>query len=96
MGKEWPARSFKSGNSVAIRVPAALGVEPNKDWTIEERSGELILRQRDAPKRKIDLTGIWGSCPGLRPLTREEREFDPSPRIWDDPDWSGWKGDPSQ
>lgn len=79
MGKEWPARSFKSGNSVAIRVPAALGIEPGRDWTLEEREGELILRIKEAPKRKIDLTGIWGSCPGLRHLTSDERQFDERP-----------------
>lgn len=75
MGKQWPARSFKSGNSVAIRVPAALGIEPNKDWTLEERDGELVLRARAAPTRTIDLTGIWGSCPGLKPVARID--FDP-------------------
>ena len=81
MGREWPARSFKSGNSVAIRVPAALGIEPNRDWTLEERDGELVLRARAAPKRKIDLTGIWGACPGLRHLAPEEREFEVRPSV---------------
>ena len=79
MSKQWPTRSFKSGNSVAIRVPAAFGVEPGQDWTVEERDGELVLRVKEAPKRKIDLTGIWGAAPGLRHLTAEEREFEDRP-----------------
>ena len=70
MGQEWTARSFKSGNSIAIRVPAGLGIEPNRDWTLLEHDGELVLRLRDAPKKKIDLTGIWGACPGLKPVER--------------------------
>lgn len=79
MGKQWPARSFKSGNSVAIRLPAALRVQPGKEWTVEERDGELVFRAKDAAKQKIDLTGIWGAATGLRHLTAEEREFDSRP-----------------
>ena len=79
MGKQWPARSFKSGNSVAIRVPAALGIEPNKDWTVEERDGELVLRARKRPEEKIDLTGIWGSIPGLSAHMPDRRDFDHRP-----------------
>ena len=33
--------------------------------------------------KKIDLSGIYGSIPGLKPFTREEREFEDSPRAWD-------------
>jgi antitoxin VapB len=28
-----------------------------------------------------------GIAPGLKPFTAEEREFEDSPRPWDDPDW---------
>ena len=84
-------KTFKSGNSVAVRLPKALGVEPGVEMTVREERGRYIIEPVDSPPRKIDLSGIAGSLPGLRPLTREERELDPSPRVWDDPDWSGWK-----
>ncbi len=84
-------KTFKSGNSVAVRLPASLGVAAGVEMTVREERGRYIVEPVDAPPRKIDLTGIAGSMPGLRPLTREEREFDPSPRVWDDPDWPGWK-----
>jgi antitoxin VapB len=72
MGKEWPARSFKSGNSTAIRMPAALGIEPNRDWTVTERDGEFVFRPKPIAGSKIDLTGIYGSAPGLRHVARME------------------------
>lgn len=91
MTKEVRAKTFKSGNSVALRLPKALGIKEGVEMTVREEQGKYVVEPVDAPKRKIDLTGIWGSCPGLRPLTPEEREFEDSPRVWDDPDWPGWK-----
>ena len=84
-------KTFKSGNSVAVRLPKSLGVEAGVEMTVREERGRYIVEPVEAPRRKIDLTGIYGSCPGLKPLTSEERELDPSPRVWDDPDWPGWK-----
>lgn len=80
MRKQWPARSFKSGNSVAIRVPAALGIEPNRDWTLEERDGEIVLSARPLPRETLDVDAFWGKAPGVRPLTREEKDLDERPR----------------
>jgi antitoxin VapB len=83
-------RTFKSGNSVALRLPKALGVEPGIEMTVREERGRYIVEPIEQKPEKIDLTGIFGSCAGLKPLTDEEREIDPSPRLWDDPEWSGW------
>lgn len=78
MGREWPTRSFKSGNSVAVRIPAGLGREPNKDWVIVERDRELILRETDKPKRKFNIDKIWGCAKGsgMKPFEPEERLFE--------------------
>lgn len=78
MGQEYTAKSFKSGNSVAIRIPAALGVEPDREWTAEWVDGELRLRAKDQPKRKIDVSGFWGKAPGLELAPREDFEERPS------------------
>jgi antitoxin VapB len=74
-------RTFKSGNSVAVRLPKSLGVLPGTEMRVREESGHYILEPIEKP-RKIDLTGIAGSCPGLKLMSREEREFDESPRDW--------------
>ncbi|VWX51718.1 hypothetical protein [Novosphingobium sp. 9U] len=78
MGQEYTAKSFKSGNSVAIRIPAALGVEPDCEWLVEQVDGELHLRRKPAAKRKIDVSGFAGKAPGIRLAPREDFEERPS------------------
>ncbi len=93
--EEFHGRTFKSGNSVALRLPKGMGIAEGTEVRMVRESAQAFrIEPIDAPKRKIDLTGIWGSCPDLKPFTREEREFDHSPRIWDDPDWPGWSDGP--
>lgn len=82
MGKEYVAKSFRSGNSVAIRMPAALGIQPDREWSVMEEDGELIIRARQANDR-INLTGIYGSCPGLKPLHPEERLIEERELDWE-------------
>ncbi len=76
-------KTFKSGNSVAVRLPKALGVEPGVEMTVREERGRYIVELAEQQAKKIDLTGIYGSCAGLRPLTEEEREIE------SDLDWDG-------
>ena len=81
---------FKSGNSVAVRLPKSFGLEAGTEVRVREEQGKYVVERVGYPK-KLDLTGIAGSCPGLKPLSPEEREFEPSRRVWDDPDWPGWE-----
>ena len=84
MSEEYRAKVFKSGNSVALRLPKALGLKEGDEMMIvrEDKPG-FKVEPVAAPKRKIDLTGIWGSCPGLKPLTPEERMFEERELDWD-------------
>lgn len=94
MGEAYRAKVFKSGNSLALRLPKALGLKEGAEMRVREESGKFVLEPAEALPRKIDISKFWGKAPWLRPLTREEREFEDSPRVWDDPDWPGWqKGD---
>ena len=77
---EYRAKTFKSGNSVALRLPKGLGLTEGREMTVREEHGRYIVEPIDAPKKKIDLTGIAGSMPWLKPLPRED--FDDSPRDW--------------
>ena len=75
---------FRSGNSVAVRLPASLGVREGTEVSVREEQGRYIVEPvKPEPKRKIDLTGIWGSCPGLKPLTPEERMFEERELDWE-------------
>ena len=77
---EYRAKTFKSGNSVALRLPKGLGLTEGLEMTVREEHGRYIVEPIDAPKKKIDLTGIAGTMPWLKPLPRED--FDDSPRDW--------------
>lgn len=79
MGKEYVAKSFKSGNSVAIRMPAALGIEPDREWTVTEEDGELRVRIKEPPRRKLNVDKFWGSAKELRLL--KDRGFEERPSV---------------
>ncbi|WP_373488762.1 AbrB/MazE/SpoVT family DNA-binding domain-containing protein [Blastomonas sp.] len=78
MGKEYKAKSFKSGNSVAIRMPAALGIQPDMEWTIVEDDGKLVIEPVQRPRKTIDVSGFWGKALDLHVPIREDFEERPS------------------
>ena len=94
MTREWMTKSFKSGNSVALRVPASVGIHVGEQFRLVEDGEGFRLERMVDSKRKFDVDKIWGIAPGLAPVRSEDRVFDPSPRIWDDPDWPGFRVDP--
>ena len=75
MTTEYRAKTFKSGNSVALRLPKGLGIIEGREMTVREEHGRYIVEPVDAPK-KIDLTGIWGSIPDIRLIKPEDRLFE--------------------
>jgi antitoxin VapB len=89
MGKEYPAKSFKSGNSVAIRMPAALRVEPDQEWTAGWENGKIVIEPKAKPKRKFNIEKVRGCAigSGLQMLKPEDRVFEERKLIWDGPDW---------
>ena len=76
-------RTFKSGNSVAVRLPASLGVKAGEEMRIREDQGRYVLEPVGDRSKKIDLTGIYGSRPGLKPLNPEDRLFEERKLDWD-------------
>lgn len=89
MGKQYPAKSFKSGNSVAIRMPAELGIEPGNEWTVEPLDGKLVLEQKPKAKRKFNIDKVLGCAigSGLQFIKPKDRVFQERPLRWDDPEW---------
>jgi len=76
-------KTFKSGNSVAVRLPKALGVGPGVEMIVREERGRYIVEPVDepVPGRKIDLTGIYGSLPPGT-FRRDIEEYEDIPREW--------------
>lgn len=91
MNNEIRAKTFKSGNSVALRLPKALGIKEGVEMKVREEQGRYVVEPVEAPKKKIDLSGIAGVCPWLKPLSPEEREIDPSPGLEELMRKIGWK-----
>lgn len=83
MGKEYRAKVFKSGNSVALRLPKALGLVAGTEMILREKDGRLIAERIENKPKKIDLTGIAGSMPGLKPLKPEDRVMEPRKLDWE-------------
>jgi len=71
-------RTFKSGNSVAVRLPKALGLKEGVEVRVREEQGRYLIEPVDMPTRTINLTGIFGSIPKLarQPFEHKERGWD--------------------
>lgn len=77
MTKEYRAKVFKSGNSLALRLPKALGLEEGTEMIVREERGEFRFEPADKPNAKIDISGFWGKAPWLK--VPERRDFDERP-----------------
>jgi antitoxin VapB len=88
MGKEYIAKTFKSGNSVALRLPKALGVKEGMEMKVREERGNFIVEPVERPKRKFNVDKIWGLGKdlGLQLIADEDRVFEHRPLLWEDRD----------
>ncbi len=77
MGREFDAKVFKSGNSIALRLPKSLGLKPGDVMRVHENEGKLIAQPVPVPGNNVSLQGIYGSIPGI---TRPP--CDENPREW--------------
>src|SRR3546814_8833673 len=73
------AKVFKSGNSVALRLPKALGLEAGAEMVVREEHGKFRFEPVEKAKAKIDVSGFAGKAPWLKPLPPELREFEERP-----------------
>lgn len=89
MGHEHTAKTFKSGNSIALRLPKALGVKEGVEMKVREEHGRYIVEPVERPKRKFNIDKVWGigNGLGLEPIADEDRVFEHRPLLWEDPDW---------
>jgi antitoxin VapB len=80
VNKEYKAKIFKSGNSLAMRLPKELGLKDGAVMILREERSRYTFQPEEKQGRKIDLTGIYGSIPGLSRQAFESKE-----RAWSDP-----------
>lgn len=72
---------FKSGNSVAVRLPKSLGVKAGTEMRVREEHGRYVLEPVEK-ERRIDLAGIFGSVPDFPDLRPEDRIFEERDSGW--------------
>ena len=77
MGIVFDAKVFRSGNSVALRLPKAFGLREGDVLRVSQQDDQLIAKTLPRADDLIDLTGIYGSIPKIgRPV------MDDNPRDW--------------
>ncbi len=76
---EYVGKTFKSGNSVALRLPKGLGVpEGTEVRMVQEGRMTFRVEPVEAPRKTIDISGFAGRLPGFKPAPREDFEERPS------------------
>jgi antitoxin VapB len=78
MGKEYRAKVFKSGNSLALRLPKDLGLKEGSTMVLREQALGFVAEPAEAPRKTIDISGFAGKLPGFKPAPREDFEERPS------------------
>lgn len=74
------AKVFKSGNSLALRLPAELGLTAGMEMNLRIEGDTYIVEPVDAPKRPFAIDKVWGSANGLELIKPEDRLFEERPQ----------------
>ena len=81
MGREWKTKTFKSGNSVAMRLPKALGLAEGDEVVIVQHEDGTFSFWKESEGLKV-LMSLYGSMsPGFMNGGRGDIEQDD--RAWD-------------
>ncbi|HYI39767.1 MAG TPA: hypothetical protein VE053_05550 [Allosphingosinicella sp.] len=84
--KTFKAKVFKSGNSLALRLPAGLGLTAGTEMELRVENGEhFSFEPVERRKRKFNVEKVWGSATGLNLIKPEDRLFADRRLLWDDP-----------
>lgn len=79
MSDDYRSKTFKSGNSVALRLPKGLGVPEGMEVRmVKEAAMTFRVEPVTAPRKTIDISGFAGKMPGFKPAPREDFEERPS------------------
>lgn len=83
MAKEWKAKTFKSGNSVALRLPKALGLQEGDDVRLVHHAdgSYSFWKENDAKSVFMSLYGSMSSGfmkDGRGEIEQDDRNWDKS------------------
>jgi antitoxin VapB len=87
-------RVFKSGNSLAFRIPAGTKLAAGMEMELTIEDGQFLsLEPVEQPRRKFNIAKVAGSARNLQPIPDEDRLFDERPLLWDELRRSGGEND---
>lgn len=79
------AKLFKSGNSLAVRIPAGTRLSPGMEMDMVIEDGQFVsLEPTDQPKRKFNIAKVAGSATSLKLIDDNSRQFDERQLDWPD------------
>ena len=81
---------FKSGNSLAVRIPAGTALKAGMEMELTvQPGGGYLLNPVTAKKKKFNIEKVWGIAKGsgLQFIKPEDRIFEERPLLWDNPEW---------
>lgn len=80
------AKVFKSGNSLALRLPAGLDLAAGMEMDLTVEHGiHFSFEPVDTPKRKFNVAKVAGSATNLEFIRDEDRAFEERPLDWGTP-----------
>lgn len=79
MAREYRAKVFKSGNSLALRLPKQLGMKEGTTMVLREERAGFVVEPDDSPSKKLDVDAFWGKAAGLVHVPVPREDFDPRP-----------------
>lgn len=78
--KQYRAKIFQSGNSLAVRIPAGTKLEAGMEMDLTVEDGEFLsLEPIERPKRKFNIAKVAGSATNLRRIDPDDRVFEERP-----------------
>jgi antitoxin VapB len=78
------AKVFRSGNSLALRLPAGLELTPGMEMDLTVEDGVFFsFEPIDLPKKKFNIAKVCGSATSLEFIKPEDRVFEERPLLWE-------------
>jgi antitoxin VapB len=74
---------FKSGNSLAVRIPAGTRLAAGMEMELVVEDGQFLSYEpADQPRRLFNIAKVAGSATSLRKIEPEDRLFEERPLRW--------------
>lgn len=81
--KRHRGKVFKSGNSLAFRIPAGTKLAAGMEMELTIEDGQFLsLEPVELPKRKFNIAKVAGSARNLTFIRDEDRLFEERPVLW--------------